>query len=328
MRVVAALKSPGDRIGNGEASSPKRLIDEQPHSRQRPVFGRVVVYPESSAISDRRVGEVHDDHLRLWFLRNHRFVFERRENRGLYLVWRIVVGCADFHFETGQQERLRVIRNRFLRQGAVRYDQEIARLGADLRRAPGNLVHHAVLTGDVNPVADAKRFLDLDRKAGEQIAERVLQREADDHGAHGGGRDDLFLQDDRRGNGEQGNRQRVLHDVGKAIGRPIDAPRVDHDRDDAADDAPGKQQRCKRDDLLAEICGEISVIEQAVGERVPRKRQGGPEQPAAHVAVAGSAAQRKRRRKQDQADDHGAHMVQKKASANGGGWNQGELYYC
>ena len=89
---------------------------------------------------------------------------------------------------------------------------------------------------------------------------------------------------------EQGDRQRVLHDVREAIGRPIDAPRVGHDRDDAADDAPGEQQWCKRDDLLAEIGGEISVVEQAVSQRVRRKRQGGSEQPAAHVTVARDAA--------------------------------------
>ena len=41
-----------------------------------------------------------------------------------------------------------------------------------------------------HPVADAERLLDLNREAGEQVAERVLQREADDHGADRRRRDD------------------------------------------------------------------------------------------------------------------------------------------
>ena len=58
-------------------------------------------------------------------------------------------------------------------------DQELAGLGAQLGGAPGDLVDLALAVADLDPVADAERLLDLDRQAGEQVAERVLQREAE-----------------------------------------------------------------------------------------------------------------------------------------------------
>ena len=43
-----------------------------------------------------------------------------------------------------------------------------------------------------DPLPHAERLLDLDRQPGEEIAERVLQREADDDGAHRGGGEQLL----------------------------------------------------------------------------------------------------------------------------------------
>ena len=57
---------------------------------------------------------------------------------------------------------------------------------------------HAVLAADRHPMADAKRLLDLNREAREQIAERVLQREADHHGADRRRRDDFLRQKQHR----------------------------------------------------------------------------------------------------------------------------------
>ena len=51
---------------------------------------------------------------------------------------------------------------------------------------------------DADPVADAERLLALDAEAGEGVAERVLQREADDHGADRRRRQQLVLEDERR----------------------------------------------------------------------------------------------------------------------------------
>ena len=83
------------------------------------------------------------------------------------------------------------------------------------------------MSGDPDPVADAKRLLDLNRQPGEQIAERVLQREPDDDGADRGRGEDLLLQNQRRGDREETDDDGVLDDGRKAIGQPIDAPRID-----------------------------------------------------------------------------------------------------
>ncbi len=60
-------------------------------------------------------------------------------------------------------------------------------VGAGARRqlggAPGHLRDPAFEVADLDPVADAERLLDLDAESGEGVAQRVLQREADDDGA-------------------------------------------------------------------------------------------------------------------------------------------------
>ena len=114
-----------------------------------------------------------------------------------------------------------------LASDAVRHDDEVARLRAHLRRAPGNLAHHAVLSADRHPVADAERLLDLNGEPGEQIAERVLQRQPDDDRADRGRRHHAIAKDQRRDEREQRDDERVLDDVGKALGDPIGAPGID-----------------------------------------------------------------------------------------------------
>ena len=51
------------------------------------------------------------------------------------------------------------------------------------------------MLGDAHPVADAERLLDLNRQPGKEVAERVLQREADDHRADRRRREDPVLQE-------------------------------------------------------------------------------------------------------------------------------------
>ena len=85
-----------------------------------------------------------------------------------------------------------------------------------------------------NPVADAEGLLDLDGEAGEEVAERVLQREAHDHGADGGGGQQLLAQQHRADHDEEADDDDVLDDRGEAIGRPVLAPRVGEQRDRSA----------------------------------------------------------------------------------------------
>ena len=68
------------------------------------------------------------------------------------------------------------------------------------------------IAADRHPVADAERPLDLNRQAGEQVAQRVLQREPEHDGAHRRRRQDAIAQNERRDHAEEQNEKRVLHD--------------------------------------------------------------------------------------------------------------------
>ena len=85
-----------------------------------------------------------------------------------------------------------------LRDDVVGQDDEVARLGPQLRRAPRHLGDAAVVVADSHPLADVKRLLALDREAGEGIPQRVLQREAEHDGADGGRRHELLAEERRR----------------------------------------------------------------------------------------------------------------------------------
>ena len=105
-------------------------------------------------------------------------------------------------------------------------------LRAHLRRAPGNLAHHPVLSADRHPIAHAERLLDLNGEPREQIAEGVLQRQPDDDRANRCRRHHAIAQDQRRDEREQRDDDRVLDDVWKTLGNPIDAPGIDGQRDE------------------------------------------------------------------------------------------------
>src|SRR5438094_1694031 len=63
---------------------------------------------------------------------------------------------------------------------AVRHDDLATVVGAQLRRAEGDLLNRAAVSGDLYRVPDPERPLDQDPYAGEEVLEDVLQREADD----------------------------------------------------------------------------------------------------------------------------------------------------
>ena len=112
-------------------------------------------------------------------------------DRRLDHVRRGQVARADFDVDARRRRRLRVVGDRFLRDDVVRQHHEVAGLGAQLRRAPGDFGDPPFEFADPNPVADVKRLLALDREPGEGVAQRVLQREPDHHRAHRRGRQQL-----------------------------------------------------------------------------------------------------------------------------------------
>ena len=78
----------------------------------------------------------------------------------------------------------------------------------------------------------AKWFFDLNRQAREQVAQRVLQREAHDHRTDRSGGKDFFLKDHRRADGEEPDDDGILHDGRKAIRQTMHAPWIDDHGDD------------------------------------------------------------------------------------------------
>ena len=156
-------------------------------------------------------------------------------------------------------------------------------------------------------MADAKRLLDLNRQARDEVAERVLQREAEDDGAGGGRGEHAVAQDQRGRHGKQQKDDRVLNDVGEAVGQPIVAPRIDDERDEEIDQAEEQQQRLKRAELRLQFSIERAVPEKdrhagIHGEDGGRHNKLGPD-----VAVLRRRAPKdERRHEQGEAGEHGA----------------------
>ena len=121
-------------------------------------------------------------------------------------------------------------------------DDEVAGLGAQLGGAPGDFGDAALEVADANPVADAKRLLALDAEPGKRVPERVLEREADDHGADGRRRQQLVLEDERRDEHQQADDHRVLEDRRKRVRHPVRAQRVDEDVDEQVDGRGGEDE--------------------------------------------------------------------------------------
>jgi hypothetical protein len=152
-------------------------------------------------------------------------------------------------------------------------------------------------------VADTERLFDLNREACEEIAERVLQRQAENHGADGGRREDSFLQVERRGHREERDDERVLHDVREFLGNSIDAPRIDRDDDDDVDEAEGEQQRIDDADVPAEIGRNGRVRDESIRRRVRGEQRTGRQQLSADMTVDGRAAQRERDGQENETDN-------------------------
>ena len=198
--------------------------------------------PELRAVRDRGAREIRQEHLRGRHREHLRMLPQDLADRGLHVVWRIVIAGADLERNPRRRRRLREVRDRLLRHLAVGDDDEVALPRPDLRRAPGDLDHLAFEAGRRHPVADVKRLLDLDRQARKHVAQRVLQREADDDGADRRRRQELLIEHEGRDDEEEPDDDGVLDNRRKSIGRSPGPERIDGDQNDGVNDGERKQQ--------------------------------------------------------------------------------------
>ena len=300
-RVVLELHL--NRVGDRNVVTAERVVDVRPHAIADAHVGGEVGRPHADAVGDGRRGEVGDQDLGLATGDEQRLVAQRPRDHRLHLVGRRVVAGADLDLEPRVVRRLRVVRDRLLRHHAVRHDDEVARLRADLGRAPRHLGDQAVGAGDGHPVADAKRLLDLNRQPGKQVAQRVLQREADHDGADGGRRQHLLLHEQHGHEREQRDDDRVLDDGGEAIGQAVFAPGVQQGDDDQRGEAVGEEQRVERADLEDDVGRERRVDGERRGDGVRAEQQARRQQAAAHEPVHARAAQREGEHEERETDD-------------------------
>ena len=133
-------------------------------------------------------------------------------------------------------------------------------------------------------MTDPERLLDLDGEAGEEIAERVLQGEADDHGADRRGGQQLLVEEQRRRHGEQADDDDVLDDGRHAFGRPIPSPRIDEQRD-AGDEAGGDEGQPRHpaeQRRVAQPAADADLDGGRRREQHRREHQTGAQEPATH----------------------------------------------
>ena len=199
----------------------ERVVDRRPHLVARRLVALVILDPEAGAVGDRRTVERAEHDVGRRRLQRARRVGERLADRRLHRVRRRQVARADLDLDPRRRRRLRVVRDRFLRHDVVRHDDEVAGLGAQLRRAPGDFGDAPLELADANPVADVERLLALDRQPGERVAQRVLQREADHDRADRRGRQQLVVEHEGRHQHQQADDDEVLEDRGIAIGDAI-----------------------------------------------------------------------------------------------------------
>ncbi len=97
-----------------------------------------------------------------------------------------------------------------------------------------------------------KRSFALDRETRERIPKRVLQCEPDDHGADGGGGQQLVMKHERGHEQEQTDDDEVLQDRRIAIGNPIVSERIQKRNDDEVDQTRGERQPLDRNQLFVD----------------------------------------------------------------------------
>jgi hypothetical protein len=138
-----------------------------------------------------------------------------------------------------------------------------------------------------------------------------LPSEADQDCADGRRGENLVLQNQRGRQKKQRDDDRVLDDRRKTVGKVIDSPGIDRERDGGADDAEGQKQRLDEPELLIQLRRQVELRSDSRQECIRGERHGGKAQPAAHVAIGDCAAKHERRSQKRQPDDHRAGIVPK-----------------
>ena len=138
-RLFVALVLHLDRIRDLDVVAAERVPEIGPHLIARGAIDGVVLDPELRDVVDRRRAKALDDHLRLRRPHHQRRIGHRLLHRALHVVRRDAVAGADLDVDARRNGRLGIIEDRFLRDDAVRDDQELAGLGSQLGRAPGDL---------------------------------------------------------------------------------------------------------------------------------------------------------------------------------------------
>jgi hypothetical protein len=95
-------------------------------------------------------------------------------------------------------------------------------------------------------VSNTERLLDLNRQAGKQVPQRVLQRETHDHRADRRRRQQLLAQQHRADDGEQRDDGDILDDGRETIRGAIQAPGIRDQRDRGVDDREDEGQARER----------------------------------------------------------------------------------
>ncbi len=104
--------------------------------------------------------------------------------RGPHEVRRRVVRSPHGERERVGRGRPRVVQDRLAGDGRVRDQDVVVGLGPEPRGPPGHVRHAARVTAHAHPVANLERPLGVQRQAGNQVAQRVLRRVADDVADH------------------------------------------------------------------------------------------------------------------------------------------------
>ncbi len=252
--------------------------------------------PESRAVLDARVGEVVGDDQGLGRLEHAPCAANRVREYAMRLSWRETTGERDVDRPSRDRARLRVVRDRHLRERPVG-DHDLHVVGGDdLGRTPADLEDLADVTFvlvELDPIAHVERTLELDGEPREHVPERLLEGQTDDRGEERRRREE-------RAGVDPGPAQRRDEDdeVDERLSEIADDPRerrlstaseadVEHEDDEPTPDR-GQQKQDGADDE--------ELMEARVASPQPRHRVEGEVQDQEADGLPRTAAVRARKR--------------------------------
>ena len=139
------------------------------------------------------------------------------------------------------------------REHRVRQDGDVVAERAHFRRAPTDLFDRADVVAGTNDVADFERILEMQRDAGEEIAEGFLKSESENRGedrAAGENGPDVVVEDRRKRGDEENEIERDGDDVAQQRRRRNSAAfrheEIEHERVDRANDEDDDRRDCEK----------------------------------------------------------------------------------